>query len=194
MAISRSTRKTERAALFDTPAGFDDPLEMLMGCHRRIERQLETLKRLRVHIGAHGVDAEASAAAQAVLKYFQGAAMNHHADEEVDLFPLLEQRITDGGEQARFHAFRRELENDHHALVEAWTRLRKPLEAIAEGLVRALPAEDVQAFVSGYAHHILTEENALAEFFNRWLVEADREALGRAMAARRTTFAPPRSQ
>jgi hemerythrin-like domain-containing protein len=192
MAISRSTRKNERAALFETPAGFDDPLEMLIGCHRRIERQLETLKRLRAHIGAHGVDAEASAAAQAVLKYFQGAALNHHADEEVDLFPLLESRITDPGEQARFGAFRRELEADHHELGEAWARLRKPLEAIAEGLMRTLPADEVHAFVSGYAHHILTEENALREFFNRWLAEADREALGRAMAARRTTFAPPR--
>jgi hemerythrin-like domain-containing protein len=192
MAISRSTRKNERAALFETPAGFDDPLEMLMGCHRRIERQLETLKRLRAHIAAHGVDAEASAAAQAVLKYFHGAALNHHADEEVDLFPLLESRITDPGEQARFRAFRRELEADHHELGEAWLRLRKPLEAIAEGLMRTLAADDVHAFVSGYAHHILTEENALREFFNRWLVDGDREALGRAMAARRTTFAPPR--
>jgi hemerythrin-like domain-containing protein len=191
MAISRSTRRNERAVLFDTPAGFDDPLEMLLGCHRRIERQLETLKRLRAHIAAQGVDAEASAAAQAILKYFQGAAPNHQADEEADLFPLLEQRITDAGEQARFGAFRRELEIDHREFDDAWARLKKPLEAIAEGLVRTLPEDDVHAFVAGYAHHILTEENALQEFFNRWLTDRDREALGRSMAARRTQ-APPR--
>jgi hemerythrin-like domain-containing protein len=192
MAIPRATRKNERAALFDTPAGFDDPLEMLLGCHRRIERQLETLKRLRTHVGSRGVDAEASSAAQAILKYFLGAAPNHHADEELDLFPLLEQRITDPGERARFRSFREQLEVDHRELENAWMRLRKPLEAIGEGLVRTLPADDVHAFVSGYVHHIVTEETALREFFNRWLGDADREALGRAMAARRSAL-PPRS-
>lgn len=185
MAISRSTRRSERTALFGTPAGFDDPLAMLLGCHRRIERQLETLKRLRAHIAVHGVDAEASAAAQAILKHFLAAAPNHHADEETDLFPLLEQRITDPGERARFRAFREQLEADHRELGNAWSRLRKPLEAIGEGLVRALPEDDVLAFASGYTHHILTEETALRELFNRWLGDADREALGRAMAERR---------
>lgn len=192
MAISRSTRRSERTALFGTPAGFDDPLAMLLGCHRRIERQLETLKRLRVHIASRGVDAEASAAAQAILKYFLAAAPNHHADEEKDLFPLLEQRITDPAAGARFRAFREQLEADHRDLGNAWSRLRKPLEAIGEGLERTLPEDDVNAFVSGYSHHILTEETALREFFDRWLDDADREALGRAMAARRSAL-PPRT-
>src|SRR5205085_11054663 len=97
-------RRTERTSLFDAPAGFDDPLEMLLGCHRRIEKQLDTLKKLRAHIEARGVDAEASAAAQAVLRYFQKAAANHHQDEERDLFPLLESRISAPGEGARFRA------------------------------------------------------------------------------------------
>src|ERR1700682_3405418 len=145
MAISRSTRKSERTALFGTPVGFDDPLAMLLGCHRRIERQLATLKRLRAHIAAQGVDAEASAAAQAILNYFLTAAPNHHADEEADLFPLLERRITDPGEKARFRAFREQLEADHRELPLAWSRLRKPLEAIGEGLVRTLPEDDVLA-------------------------------------------------
>jgi hemerythrin-like domain-containing protein len=191
MAISRSTRRTERAALFDTLAGFDDPLEMLLACHRRIERQLESVKRLRAHIASSGVDAEASSAAQAILKYFLGAAPNHHADEELDLFPLLERRITDPGERARFHAFREQLEADHRELAAAWSRLRKPLEAIGEGLVRILPEDDVHAFAAGYAHHIVTEETALRQFFPRWLDDADRAALGRAMAARRSSL-PPR--
>jgi hemerythrin-like domain-containing protein len=187
MASSRSARKLERMVLFETPAGFDEPLEMLLGCHRRIERQLDTLKRLRAHVAARGVDPEASAAAQAVLKYFVLAAPHHHADEELDLFPLLEQRITDTGEAARFRAFRETLERDHRNLEAAWSRLRKPLEAIAEGLVRSLPEADVHAFAAGYAHHLVTEEAALPEFFGRWLGPDDREALGRAMAARRAS-------
>lgn len=190
MAISRN-RKNERD-LFETPAGFDEPLEMLQGCHRRIERQLDTLKRLRVHLAGRGVDPEASAAAQAVLRYFALAAANHHEDEEKDLFPLLEARIGDAGEAARFRAFRESLEQDHRALEAAWARLKKPLEAIGDGLSRALPETEVHAFVAAYAHHILTEERNLLEFCNRWLTAEDRETLGRAMAARRKVAPPPR--
>lgn len=193
MAISRSNRRNERAELFDTPAGFDEPLEMLQGCHRRIERQLETLKRLRVHLAARSVDAEASAAAQGVLRYFELAAANHHADEEKDLFPLLESRIDDGGEAARFRAFRAALEQDHRTLEAAWGRLKKPLEAIADGLSRPLPEAEVQSFVAAYAHHILAEETSLLELCNRWLRDEDRETLGRAMAARRKVAPPPRT-
>lgn len=184
-------RRLERNHLFDAPAGFDDPLEMLLGCHRRIERQLETLRRLRAHVASKGVDAEASAAAQSLLRYFLQAAISHDEDEEHDLFPLLEKRIDEPEERARFDAFRSALLDDHRKLDDAWHRLRRPLEGIAEGLTRNLPQSDVKDFADAYAHHILVEERALQEYFKRWLGDADRAALGRSMAARRSVT-PPR--
>ena len=183
-------RRLERNQLFDAPAGFDDPLEMLLGCHRRIERQLETLKRLRAHMAAKGVDAEASTAAQSLLRYFMKAAASHHEDEEHDLFPLLDKRIDDPGERARFEEFRGGVLEDHRALEAAWHRLRRPLEGIAEGLTRHLPQSDVQEFTEAYARHILTEERVLQAFFERWVDDADRAALGRSMAARRSVTLP----
>ena len=175
----------ERAPFFEPPAGFDEPLEMLLGCHRRIEKQLQTLKRLRAHLQSHGVDPEASIAARNVLRYFESAAANHHADEEQDLFPMLEERIGDEGERARFDELRARLLEDHRRLEAAWQRLRKPLEGIAEGLTRALTEEEVAAFVEAYRGHIAMEEPAVSGWVERWLDEADRMKLGRAMAARR---------
>jgi hemerythrin-like domain-containing protein len=191
-------KRTARPSLFDTTVGFDDPLEILLACHRRIEKQLDTLKRLRTHVDSRGVDAEASAAAQAVLRYFMRAAVSHHEDEEKDLFPLLEKRITDPGERARFHALRDTLQADHREVESVWARLRKPLEGIAEGLPRSLPASDVETFAGCYARHILAEESALQEFFDRWLDDGDRMALGRSMSERRGMvgvrgFEPPAS-
>lgn len=179
-------RRAERPILFDAPAGFDDPLEMLLGCHRRIEKQLETLKRLCTHLQERGVDAEASTAAQAVLRYFQSAAPNHHQDEELDLFPLLQARIADASEQERFRTLRERLATEHRGFEGAWSRLRKPLEGIGEGLMRTLPAQEVEEFAAAYARHILAEESDLPQWFERWLDEADRRTLGRSMAARRT--------
>ncbi len=165
--------------------GIGDPLEMLLGCHRRIERELAALQQLAAHVEHRGVDVEASSAAHRLLRYFERAAANHHEDEEQDLFPLLASRITDAGETARFGAFRAILEEDHLTLESAWARLRRPLEAIVEGRSRKLAEVDVKAFVGAYAKHIRVEEIALTEFFDRWLVEGDREALGRAMEVRR---------
>ncbi len=179
-------RRAERTILFETPAGFDDPLEMLLGCHRRIEKQLRTLERLREHLSKRVVDAEASAAAQSILTYFAKAAANHHQDEEHDLFPLLEARIADPGEAARFRALRSTLESEHRVLESAWAQLRKPLEALAEGLPRTLPAAHAQEFAAGYARHIAIEEAAFKDYFARWLRPEDLEALGRSMAARRS--------
>lgn len=191
MGTPHPAHKAARA-LVDAPAGFDEPLEMLLGCHRRIEKQLETLKRLRAHLEAKGIDAEASAAAQAVLRYFGKSAVDHHEDEEKDVFPLLERRIAEADAAERFRGLRARLEAEHRELEAAWARLRKPLEGIAEGLMRTLPEGDVQSFAGGYANHIAAEESALREMFARWLDDRDRETIGRSMAARRGVPYPPR--
>ncbi len=190
MGISQPHGKTTRSALFDTPAGFDEPLEMLLGCHRRIEKQLETLRRLRAHVQANGVDADATAAAQAVLNYFVKAAANHHADEEKDVFPLLERRISAPEENARFRELRTRLEGEHRTLEAAWAKVRRPLEGIAEGLTRSLPEADVEALAQAYTRHIAAEEAALRSLMERWLAQDDLRALGQSMAARRNVDFP----
>src|SRR6516164_4938144 len=129
MGMEGPAHKAGRS-LFDSPAGFDEPLEMLLACHRRIEKQLETLKRLGAHLASEGVDPEASAAAQSVLRYFGKSAVDHHHDEEHDVFPLLEKRMGSSGDALRFRALRAKLEADHRELEAAWHRLKKPLEGV----------------------------------------------------------------
>jgi hemerythrin-like domain-containing protein len=190
MNVQPFMKGNARPSLFDAAVGFDDPLEMLLACHRRIERQLETLERLLHHVQVHGVDADASLAAQQVLRYFVKAAEHHHEDEEKDVFPLLEARIPAGEEKARFNALRHRLESDHDAVRLQWSRLRKPLEAIGDGLQRSLAASEVREFVAAYRRHIAAEEEALTQLFDRWIDEKDRGALGRSMRARRATPPP----
>ena len=179
-----------RARLLDNTTAFDDPLEMLFACHRKIEKQLETLVRLRAHLAARGIDPEASSAAHSVLRYFAQAGADHHDDAERDLFPLLERRITEHVEAERFRALRASLEEDHRRLEAQWLRLRKPLEGIADGLMRALPEDELRQFVAGYQGHIAREEEALLAHAERWLEPADRRALGRSMSARRASHLP----
>lgn len=171
--------------LFDTPAGFDDPIGMWMGCHRRIEKQLNTLSKLPEHLADKGVDAEASTAAQAILRYFEKSAGHHHEDEDHDLFPLLEKRISDAGELARFRELRRQLESDHARMAACWAKMRKALQGIAEGIPKSLDTAEVATFRGIYATHIPAEDGAIPDLANRYLTASDLESLGRSMAARR---------
>ena len=75
---------------FHSPgASTEAPLEMLAACHGRVHKQCETLGRLAAHLPTHGSDTAAQQAATAVMRYFDTAARDHHADEEEDLFPAL---------------------------------------------------------------------------------------------------------
>ena len=185
MKSHSAARKADSFPLFEAPAGFDDPLAMLLGCHRRIEKKLATLKKLSAHLREKGVDAEASAAAQGLLNYFNVAAAHHHGDEEVDLFPLLERRIAEPCERERFAQLDARLRAEHREMEDLWARLRRPLEGLAEGLMRTLADTDVRAFTAAYARHIEAEEGLVVPLVDRWLQPGDVEALGRAMAARR---------
>lgn len=171
--------------LSDLPAGVDDPVEMLLMFHRRIERHLAELGRLPAHIEAHGLDGEALRVAAATLTCFGPAALQHHADEERELLPMLERRIPDGGARNAFKALQRQLEGDHREIERAWRGIRRPLEAIAEGIVRRLPEDEIRYFRALVATHISAEESALHLLALRHLDSGDRVRLALRMRARR---------
>jgi len=162
---------------------FDEPLEMLAACHERIEAQLATLERLGPHLEKQGCDAEARAAAQAVLRYFDTAGKLHHQDEDEDLFPLLRRRAGPAG-RPEVAAAIDELEREHQTMDAQWTRLRARLEAIAAGEAR-LGAEDVARFAWLYRRHMDQESTAVLPFARETLDAGQRAMLGSRMAARR---------
>lgn len=159
--------------------GFDDPLGVLRACHRRIERQLTTLVRLRRHLPEHHADADAGSAATAILRYFDTAAVNHHADEELSLFPRLAAALPETA------ALTRALEYEHVALARRWTRLRPLLAAIVARSGAYLPVKEVDEFCAAYAAHIAAEEGQLLPQAQAALPAATLAEIGAEMAARR---------
>lgn len=79
-----------RIELYAGPAvGFEQPFEMLLACHERVQRSLDLLLRLQAHVARHGADDEARDAARDVLRYFDIAGPHHHQDEEQHVLPRL---------------------------------------------------------------------------------------------------------
>ena len=171
--------------LHDLPPGFDDPVEALLGFHRRIERQLAAFGLLPTQLEIRGADAGTSASAATLVAFFGDAVEIHHADEE-ELLPMLEVRTLQAPERDGARELRHRLEAEHREMARTWKALRRPLEGVAEGMHRKLPVDLVHYFRVLHATHISVEEAGLHALASRRLLASDRAALGRGMVARRT--------
>ena len=88
----------------------------------------------------------------------------HHALEESRLLPSLGRRIREPRALAEFRAMREWIAGDHARIAEAWRAVRKPLEAIADGVARPIAHDAVAELRARYGSHIVDEETALHRF------------------------------
>ena len=171
--------------LLSSPAaGFDEPIEILDGCHQRIRRQCALVVRIAAHVAAQGADAEAARAAAGVIRYFEDAAANHHRDEEEDLFPLLFYAAPSANLNA-VRALLHRLRGEHRRLELLWADVRERLEAIAQGRDAGLSEALAREFAGAYDAHIAFEETELLPLARTVLDENHRARLGARMARRR---------
>ena len=167
----------------NSPGGsFEVPLEMLSACHQRVDKQCSTLRRLVVHLAKNGADNDARQAATAVMRYFDTAAKDHHADEEVDLFPALIESMA-GSDAVCIREMVDALTLDHRALESHWLALRQVLQDIEAGQTPS--SFDVEPFITLYERHIAREESELLPMAARLLSDDALQDIGRAMRLRR---------
>jgi hemerythrin-like domain-containing protein len=176
-------------ALFTAAPSLDEPIEMLAACHGRIAEQCHTLSRLVEHLGSHGVDEQASQAAQAVIRYFDTAGENHHRDEEEDLFPVL--RRFAGRRSLEVEVMLAALLMEHDRMRALWRDMLRPqLVAISELRPATLDAAQVQQFAKLYTNHIDRENVELLPLARAVLGDGELKRLGESMAARRGVKSP----
>jgi hemerythrin-like domain-containing protein len=165
-------------------AGFEAPLEMLGACHARIERNCGTLRRLVPHLAANGSDTAARTAAANLMRYFDTAARDHHADEEDDLFPALIESMA-GSDAVCIRELTARLCAEHRELEARWDGLRAVLERVVAGEPVLLEASEVEAMVGLYERHLEREDSELLPMAERLLSDAELDRVGRAMRERR---------
>jgi hemerythrin-like domain-containing protein len=165
-------------------AGFEAPLEMLAACHGRIEHQCATLRRLVAHLPVHGADAQARDAARAVMRYFDSAARDHHADEELDLFPALLESMA-GSDATCIRELTQALCAEHRKLERRWQVARSQLACVAAGNAAPLDALQAEALVDAYQRHPAREDGELLPMAARLLSDSALQAIGRAMREHR---------
>lgn len=160
--------------------GFDQPFEMLLACHERVQRSLDLLLRLQAHVQQRGADEQARSAAADVLRYFDLAGPAHHEDEERHVLPRL--RASGRADLAQLAD---QLHADHEAMGRHWGALRPALLALSLGQAAELTREPCEAYASLYALHIEREEAVAYPSAAAGLDDAMLAAMGEEMASRR---------
>ena len=166
-------------------SGFDDPIGMLIDCHRRIERFLHVLCVVANRARNRALTDEEVTAVQSALQYFSAGGLRHTADEEESLFPQL--RVSSATDPI---ADLGRLESDHrqanelHAMVDT-----SYSEWIAAG---HLSPEDELRLRSGteqlkhlYQEHIQVEEKIVFPRAAEMLDSGTITAIGQEFHARR---------
>lgn len=159
---------------------FDDPLGMLEACHERILRHCDLLGHVARAVMAGPLDEQVRTAAAAVLRYFSTAGLDHHADEERDLFPLLTERAP------ALDRLILRLREEHRAMNARWAALEPCLRAPDTIADPATFHTDAEAFRRLYRAHVELENTQLLPRVRMLLTTPECAALGRAMARRRT--------
>lgn len=169
-------------------AGFDQPVGLLMDCHRRIERFLDILRRVAERAAGGPLDGEHRVALDTALNYFRFAAPRHTEDEEHSLFPRMRRSDDPAVREAltkmdALEADHRAQEADHARVDELGRRWLADdrLDGAGVDELRGLLAR-LQA---GYQRHIRIEDEELFPLANRLLNGAQLTDIGREMERRR---------
>jgi hypothetical protein len=141
-----------------------DPLMPLLAFHRRCEKRLAELASLASELRVRPLAPELCASAAGILCALGAARAEHHALEEARLLPSLERRIRHPAALEEFRVTRAWIAEDHERIATAWRAVRRPLEAIAEGVARPIAPDAVAELRAIYGRHIVDEETALHRF------------------------------
>jgi hemerythrin-like domain-containing protein len=167
---------------------FSNPIELLIDCHRRIERFLAVLVKVAAEAKGGAMTKEQSRAWEQALDYFRNAAPRHTADEEESLFPRLQRVPQPEVEYAL--AEMHELEADHEQADE-WHQLvdqlgRKWLSATGLASHDSERLNQALANLSQlYSRHIALEDNSLFPVAAAVLAGTEKAEIATEMAHRR---------
>lgn len=139
------------------PVQMPEPIRHFCGSHADITGGLQQLQELPALAGAL---ARARAIAAATLALFDGLVLEHHAEEEQELFVAVLRSCRDARESHRARELVDRLTAEHRRIEGMWRRLRPALVLTAAGKVAQAPAleDQVRDLAALYAAHARFEE------------------------------------
>lgn len=132
------------------------PIEAFSQCHAGILSGLRELAGLPEMVAAAE---QARRVAGETLTIFDRSVLDHHADEEAELFPAVLKSAAPGDEYVRVEAMIERLVAEHRTVEALWKKLKPSLRSAAAGKPVEVNAADVAALMRLYAAHAGFEES-----------------------------------
>jgi Hemerythrin HHE cation binding domain len=135
----------------------DSPVTDFSQCHAGIVAQLDALDSLP---GLLLPAQRARQTASATLSFFDDVILDHHAQEERELFPAVLASAATGEERTEVAAIIRRLTTEHRGIESRWSALKAALRKIAKGQDAEIDETALHELVSVYRAHAAFEEQA----------------------------------
>ena len=142
----------------DTGSTPDAPIANFSQCHVGIISHLDALGELPALIEPAQ---KARKVAADMLVFFDAVIVEHHGEEESDLFPAVLKSAAAGQEKDHVKTMVERLTAEHRQIEAWWSRIKPQLKQIAKGHDTTLDAIAVAQLVKEYHAHAQFEE---AEF------------------------------
>ncbi|HMS80853.1 MAG TPA: hemerythrin domain-containing protein [Burkholderiaceae bacterium] len=166
----------------------DEALASFSRSHVHIVDQMDRLRVLPMQLAQRGLDEGVRAAAAGVYRFFNDAVLEHHDEEERDLFPALRHSAAPGDEAGLVASLVARLEREHRELEALWDRVEPALRRLGRGKAATLDEAAIEELSTRYAAHARFEEAAVLPLADRMLKSGDRAALALGLAMRRNPY------
>lgn len=137
------------------PVTPEVPLNNFSECHAGILSQLEEMAQLPALAEAAQ---KARSVAMSTLALFQNTVLEHHGDEERELFPAVLRSAHPGDEHDLVQALVQRLTDEHRMLEKLWKRVEHAVSANAKGKPAQIDADVVAELVREFSLHARFEE------------------------------------
>lgn len=157
----------------------DNPLTDFSNCHEGIINNFEALRALAQQEIPDPVPAEIKKQADKLLAFFRDVVLEHHKEEEQELFAEVKDSARAGGtDAASALEMISQLTAEHRSLEKQWQALEPAIKKLAKGKSAALDQAAALKLATEYLAHAHFEEQAFLPLSAKMLGERGLSSLG----------------
>lgn len=170
----------------------EDPLMDFSNCHVGIINNFERLRKLAETEIEVPVQAEVKDAAKRLLAFFQDVVLEHHSEEEQELFAEVTDSARRGGDDAaKALAMIDQLTKEHRSLEAQWKAIQADIKLLSKGKSATLDQDAAAKLATEYLAHASFEEQEFLPLSAKILGERGLSSLGLSLHMRHTDVSIP---
>jgi len=156
----------------------ESALNEFSGCHEGIIKNFKQLKTLIELLDNEPGSKKIKPMAVKLLAFFEEVVLQHHAEEEQELFTLVMECAAKGDEASTARNYIKRLVAEHRQLEKMWQQIEGDVRRLSKGKQASLDRELALKLAKEYLQHAEFEEQEFLPLSAKILSKNDLSALG----------------